>query len=468
MHHNSVTPSLIHTDPVTQHEAIISPLGGIHPLFRIRPCSRTEIHAAANEMTSPIHAQLFNTDGKRLSNIKTLSHKSFAGNLWQHLSFFLAMRKLRLNNIKLPMDTLINGGVDTIFQHLLSPTSEKLNLGNENITESINVIKDILTNSQKFLEKIKSNPLDKSLLSPKDHYRALTNYWAFMLLAFCNDQPMDPTPELYAYSLLYPYTDNIMDDASVSPEEKQQFIELITNTLHSKDNNAAPPMDLKIRRVLALIDNLIDTPSIKLSLYAVHQAQIESLLQQKSTLSASKLFGITMAKGAAAVLPNSYLTQHALPTDQLQFAILLGELGQLLNDIEGITEDTNESIQTPANRHYQQHGSLNKFVIDILRTVERAKRQLPSNGTFNQNRAITVLNLYISRLLVAISSLSQEEKPSVSPRFLRHLSRWLPVPIETLSLIYQIEKRFFIRQSSSIDDVLVSNSIRDVVNSLNA
>ncbi len=73
--------------------------------------------------------------------------------------------------------------------------------------------------------------LEDPNLSNPEIFQALRNVWIMNSLQLYFDLPLAVTPAVYAYSLLYPYTDNFLDDPAVSAAEKAAFNDLISRAL---------------------------------------------------------------------------------------------------------------------------------------------------------------------------------------------------------------------------------------------
>ena len=60
-------------------------------------------------------------------------------------------------------------------------------------------------------------------LSATDIFQASRNVWTAAGLQVLLGQPLELTPAIFAYSMLYPYTDNLLDDPHASAEAKSAF-----------------------------------------------------------------------------------------------------------------------------------------------------------------------------------------------------------------------------------------------------
>ena len=60
-------------------------------------------------------------------------------------------------------------------------------------------------------------------MAPESIYQALRNIWTTNTIQHYLNLEIDCSNAMFAYSMIYPYTDNVMDDVSLSKAEKIQF-----------------------------------------------------------------------------------------------------------------------------------------------------------------------------------------------------------------------------------------------------
>lgn len=416
-------------------------------------------------LLDPRYAQLFNENGNRLTHIKTLTFKQFNPSYKDLLMAYFSKNNHNFKNFNEKLLNLKTSLLEAENKHgcLHSITHKLMDSLQDIFSQSelknkkliANLLNGLMEFSQQFFKKIRTNAIDFSLLNSKDHYRALTNYWMYLLFRYCSDEEFDLPEDVYAYSLLYPYTDNFIDDINVNPNDKKGFINAIKQSFDSSVGEIESEGNPTLKRTLELIDVIKgqhhhDNPGqcgVMNSLLSIHHAQINSLKQQglnsKKKCSYENIFNLTLEKGAAAVIPNIYLFKHKLKTDQLQFAILMGELGQLLNDIEGINEDTENNILTAPRLMFIQKNNLDNLVSSIFLLIKRVKTQFITGHSLNKSKTNLVLNSYKIRLLSVLIEKYFAGEPSISTRFLKKLQARLPLPVETIRLIYQVESVFF-------------------------
>ena len=202
--------------------------------------------------------------------------------------------------------------------------------------------------TRSFIQQAKA--FDADLTFP-DIFQACRNMWIMNGLQLIMGIPMKVTPSVFAYSMLYPYTDNLIDDPRVSAYEKLQFSERfrqrLSGTLLEPDNKT----ENAIFRLVKMIENeypRADFPDVYASLLAIHHAQTRSveLIQRRDSISESEILNICMAKGGASVLADGYLVAGKLTAEQRYFLFGYGAYLQLLDDIQDVKDDHIAGLMT--------------------------------------------------------------------------------------------------------------------------
>jgi hypothetical protein len=161
--------------------------------------------------------------------------------------------------------------------------------------------------------------------------------------------PIALSPALFAYSMLYPWTDNCLDDLRLERAAKLAFGDWLA--LRLSDAKAAP-RDLhteQVGRLVGMIERLYpraEFPEVYLSLRAIHHAQMRSLDQQDAarTWDGQALLILSIAKGGTSVLTDACLVRGSLTDDEAEFMFAYGVLLQLMDDLQDLRDDL-------ANRH---------------------------------------------------------------------------------------------------------------------
>lgn len=158
---------------------------------------------------------------------------------------------------------------------------------------------------------------------------------------------MNVTPAIFAYSMLYPYSDNYLDDAAVPRERKLSFSAQFRRRLAGENVLASNGREETIWKLVSLIESgyaRAEFPEVYASLLAIHHSQEESirLLQ----CDRDDVLPIVFTKGGASVLADAYLAAGQLTDAEASFAFDWGVLLQLGDDLQDVREDTAAGLRT--------------------------------------------------------------------------------------------------------------------------
>jgi hypothetical protein len=180
-------------------------------------------------------------------------------------------------------------------------------------------------------------------LSASDIFQASRNVWTAAGLQVLLGQPLQLTPAIFAYSMLYPYTDNLLDDPRTPADAKRAF----NRRLRARLQGESPaPADHREQKIWALVENIesqydrIQHPDVYRSLLAIQNAQEESTgLRAEAGLPPDQVLQGVFAKGGASVLADGYLAAGLLTRQEEEFAFGWGVLLQLADDLQDVAED---------------------------------------------------------------------------------------------------------------------------------
>jgi len=232
---------------------------------------------------------------------------------------------------------------------------------------------DMIQVSRSFFEEAR---LFDPLLKKEEIYQALRNVWIMNGLQMLLGKKVENTPSIMAYSLLYPYSDNILDDPELTLQDKIAFSERFERRLSGKGLMADNYREKKISDLVEKIESQYPReqfPGVHGSLMAIHRAQTRSLkLTCKGIdLSEEEILYIGFDKGGCSVLADGYLVAGELPEEIRQFFFGYGVWLQLADDIQDISED----IQSETRTLFTNNG-------------DQRKRVLLTNKSFHFGRSI--------------------------------------------------------------------------------
>lgn len=186
--------------------------------------------------------------------------------------------------------------------------------------------------------------LDSSV-SASDILQACRNAWTACGLEALLDEPPRLTPPVFAYSMLYPYSDNYLDNPNISYDAKLRFSARFRLRL-SGDLAPIDAFENIVWKLVSLVEGYWPRRNylaVYDALLAIHDAQERSLEQQRH---ASDILRLSFAKGGASVLADAYLAKGSLLEAEQHFAFGWGVLLQLGDDLQDLASDRERGSHT--------------------------------------------------------------------------------------------------------------------------
>lgn len=242
-------------------------------------------------------------------------------------------------------------------------------------------------------------------LTKEDIFQALRNVWIVWMLEILFQRDIVYHRAIFAYSMLYPYSDNLLDDTSITKEDKMQFNDWFLHRLHGKKTAYYHPLCVPISKLIEEIEAVYDRnqyPDVYESLYLIQQGQMQSVQQQHSQ-DIDKIKEISIYKGGASVLADGYLINGTLNEKEKQFCNDFGYALQLVDDIQDLSEDKENFHGTLASLidNKQDQQALVERLWHYLSTI------LEGSIVVEKQKADFVLSN--CRMLVLSSVLEQKE-----------------------------------------------------------
>jgi hypothetical protein len=196
----------------------------------------------------------------------------------------------------------------------------------------------------------KARQFDPSI-SIGDIYQAGRNLWSMNFVQLLLGRPVEVTPSAFAYSMLYPYTDNYLDDPLVSEDAKRLFNRRFALRLAGDKIKPLNEREERIFTLVEMVEAQYDRrhfPQVYESLLAIHKAQARSLSLLRGDISpyAVDILGICFEKGGTSVLADGYLIAGSLTPSQQVKMFAYGALTQLIDDLEDAQSDRDAGLMT--------------------------------------------------------------------------------------------------------------------------
>jgi hypothetical protein len=190
------------------------------------------------------------------------------------------------------------------------------------------------------------------------------------------------TPSILGYSLIYPYSDNYLDDERIAAETKCEFSQRFRGRLLGEH---LPPTNDRERAIWKLI-GLIETqypraqfPRVFECLLAIHQAQeqsIRQLYQEQQPNSITEVLRLSCAKGGTSVLTDACLVNGSLSEAESRFAFEWGVLLQLGDDLQDLRDDMSCGRTTVFSRAAASGKPLDDAALQLLAFSEKVSQRM--------------------------------------------------------------------------------------------
>jgi len=325
----------------------------------------------------------------------------------------------------------------------------------------------ILETSAPFLEQAQEQEPE---LGPQEHYRALANYWVYLIIGtiYHDDDTVQPlSDDVYAYSFVYPYSDDLLDGDEADARQKKLFCLNIASKIlggnvkhYAFDDGAVQRRECRVYQLMDKVLSNTSSRALRESFSAINYAQVASMKQRvdfddmkegvKSLCKndEKKIFDISVVKGVASVMPDAHFCHpdDTLTKEQAELVAMVGAMGQFINDIEGLFEDLEAKSLTPALISYLKHGSLDRFMEKCLtyiqRQVRQARQQYPS---LSQERVELLMHIVKLRILIAAAYIHDKNPEShvLSPDFCRGVQDQMGLDVPMFALLGRLEREIF-------------------------
>ena len=213
-----------------------------------------------------------------------------------------------------------------------------------------------------------------------DVLQALRNVWIANSLQMLLDRPVRLSPAIFGYSMLYPWTDNYLDDAQVPREAKAFFNEALTRRLAGEPCAPRNRREREVFELVAMIEgehNRAARPEVYESLLAIQRAQAASLRQQEAGAPYEvDLLGLSLEKGGTSLLADAWLVAGVLEPAEAEFAFGYGVFLQLLDDLQDARRDREAGHMTVFSQA-AGHWPLDRLASRLYRLIGRVVDESP-------------------------------------------------------------------------------------------
>jgi hypothetical protein len=261
--------------------------------------------------------------------------------------------------------------------------------------------------------------------------------------------------------MLYPYTDNYLDDPEVSLEDKQQVSERFRSRLEGEQVEANNAYEAALFNFVGMIESQysrVGFEELYESLLAIHDAQYNSLMQHNEMTSPYErdVLGISAEKGGASVLADAYLVNGKLSDAQMDFAFAYGVLLQLCDDLQDAKEDRENGHMTIFSVTLKK-WPLDKLTNALFDFSSMIMSDLDENLDHEESRKMKLF-LQKNLILLIFEAISQNQD-YYSKEYIKAIEKYLPFRMNYTKKLYKKLKRNYANFTNiagyTIDDVIL-------------
>lgn len=310
----------------------------------------------------------------------------------------------------------------------------KLGILNEEFKENF------FDSTKTFIRKAKE--FDKNL-NYVDIGQAMRNVWIINLLQASFGEKVEFSKAILGYSMLYPYTDNYLDDIKIDINEKKDFNHNLKKKLKGEVIESKNEYEKLVYNLVEYIEKTFERNKYnKLyeALLLIHEGQIKSLNQQEyiSVPYENNILEISIEKGGSSVLVDGFLTKGKLNKDEISFCIFYGFLLQLADDLQDVKIDianNHTTIMSQLASRYKLDTIANKLINFTLTVL--------NDSTCFKGRNIMELKELIKInciMLILFSVILSKEFFSIE--YIKSIEEYLPFSIKYIEKIkYKLRKK---------------------------
>ncbi len=210
-------------------------------------------------------------------------------------------------------------------------------------------------------------------MEKEDILQALRNVWVLNIMQMYLGQKVQLTDAAFGYSMLYPLTDNYLDNEKITLNDKKTFNRWLEKRLKGETYIAFNKHQKKVSAMIKLIENDFprnNYPVVYISLLAIFDAQRRSMKQQHiSNIFDIPVLDLTFYKGGSSVLADAFLCKGCLNEEEMRMAYGYGVILQMADDLQDVLKDIKKEHNTMMNIQ-ARYGSLDELVCKYKAFIE--------------------------------------------------------------------------------------------------
>lgn len=314
--------------------------------------------------------------------------------------------------------------------------------------EDMNVLfqNGMVKSTEQFYNNVKNSDPEMVI---EDIGQAMRNVWIMNIIQILMNKEIKCSPSVFGYSMLYPYTDNYLDDINILKEDKVNFNERFEKRLKGEAIEPISESENKIFSMVDLIESQFkreDFPEVYESLLGIHCAQKKSLFQQDSLCSPYEkdILGISIEKGGISVLTDAYLVNGKLEEKEAAFFFGYGVILQFCDDLQDAAKDLKNKHMTIFSQ------TARKWPLDnITNSMFHFMDSIIETGhIFKSGEDDEILRLIRKNCTQLILFAIVKNKSLFTKKYIKEIRGYLPFTFGYMKNFYKNNKKRY----SSLDD----------------
>lgn len=297
-------------------------------------------------------------------------------------------------------------------------------------------------------------------MSYEDIGQAMRNVWIISLLQKMKDIDISFTMAIFGYSMLYPYTDNYLDNIEISMKEKSEFNHRFYKRLLGEEIEGRNTHERQVFKLVEHIESVFsreEYPKVFKGLLLIYKEQVKSLTQQEGISNPYErdMLDISIEKGGASVIVDGYLINGSLTRDEEIFTYGYGFLLQLCDDLQDVKvdyENKHMTIMSQLAGKYKLDNIVNKLINLTIHVLDDAT-------CFKGKNINEVKKLIKDNCILMIIFAIVMNKDYFSKEYIKEVSKYLPFTLSYTENIKENLRKKFANVKKSYNGVTVEEII---------
>ena len=281
-----------------------------------------------------------------------------------------------------------------------------------------------------------------------DIFQSLRNAWIMCCIQKLMGLKVEVTPSVFAYSMLYPYSDNYLDHSPASAAEKKDLNHKFRKRLAGENLIGESVLEMRLFRLVGIIEEQYPRerfPMVYESLLGIQTAQEKSIGQaggekgSSAKLSGSDIMDISIEKGGCSVLADGCLVKGTLSMEESSFLFGFGVLLQFLDDLQDAKEDKKDGHMSV----FSQPDTYASLEINTNKLINFTMSILDEDKCFVSPEAAAIKRLMKKSILFLMMGAIACNADMYAASYLKQLEEYSPMSFKYLRGFYRKMAREF-------------------------